>query len=42
MNKAKRAVITIAGIEIKAFQKDGEYFLSQSQVGGAIGLQRGS
>jgi hypothetical protein len=38
MNKAKRAVITIAGIELDGFQRDERYFLSQSQVAEAVGV----
>ncbi|MEH2198156.1 hypothetical protein [Nostoc sp.] len=39
MNKAKRALIQIAGIEIEVFQlPDGTYVMSQSQASKAIGL----
>ncbi len=38
--KAKRAVIQIAGIDIDAFQKDGEYFLSQSQVAEVVEMHK--
>ncbi|MBH8553409.1 hypothetical protein I8751_13695 [Nostocaceae cyanobacterium CENA357] len=40
MNKAKRAVIKIASIEVEVFQlPTGEYVMSQSQVGKAAGVQ---
>lgn len=36
-NKAKRAKIQMAGIEVEVFQlPDGEYVMSQSQVAGAV------
>ncbi|MEH2195671.1 MAG: hypothetical protein V7K98_23935 [Nostoc sp.] len=39
LNKAKRALIQIAGIEIEVFQlPDGTYVMSQSQASRAIGL----
>ncbi|MBW4689614.1 MAG: hypothetical protein KME40_32110 [Komarekiella atlantica HA4396-MV6] len=38
MDKAKRATIQIAGIEVEVFQlPDGEYVMSQTQVAGAVG-----
>ncbi|QLE54820.1 hypothetical protein [Nostoc sp. TCL26-01] len=41
MNKAKRAVIKIASIEVEVFQLPvGEYVMSQSQVGKAIDADR--
>ncbi|BCL38351.1 helix-turn-helix domain-containing protein [Nostoc sp. MS1] len=40
MNKAKRAVIKIAGIEIDGFENNGKYFLSQSQVAEILGIHK--
>jgi len=40
-DKAKRARIQIAGIEVEVFQlPDGEYVMSQSQVASAVGVNR--
>ncbi|MEJ1936286.1 hypothetical protein WDZ92_39340, partial [Nostoc sp. NIES-2111] len=39
-NKAKRAVIKIAGIELDGFERNGEYFLSQSQVAVVIEMHK--
>ncbi|QLE58749.1 hypothetical protein [Nostoc sp. TCL26-01] len=40
MNKAKRASFLLGNISLDGFQKDGEYFLSQSQVAEAVGVHK--